>query len=524
LELKDQSVIDALFDVFFEENNDVAYQTIIKADYRSSNPKHQALIYFLEERWSDYEPLDFDQGLLTCVYANANEKLQRKILKHAQINGRLEWFKLVNLNASQDISFDQWNIGTEILLINKDFKKLWKNIFMAPPVISVKILGVLIENKWKSNSISNEEYISLKNLFESTPRENELAVTLSCDFYKKNILKSKFLGITFLESFENQYVIFYDNDNGTYKVYKYEYLNTINIEDNFGSETIEQVFLDGKIIAVDLGKKMNIYHSPLNIDFSEEVENTYQSYHYHDVYHKILIFKNLSYIGETEDRYDEESHTIQYRGCFGRFLVFQSDKWGWVDTDEQHIGDIQCKWTSLSVYHLGDRFCRVISEDGYFSGIDEKYLYLHPIYKYLPRGWLRDYRNDRSITREVNYKKTKKINHFLSPAKFNGDLIQWELEYSPKSKIYTIKGCMLSYLRSLYNINELREKPLSDFSYEHLLLLEHLIKNSTIEKGKSFIDLVIYLIKLKLRYEVEIEDFSTTNFSQFDIDIEVNKP
>lgn len=521
LNLKDQSAIDLLFKLFCEYDSDMAYQVIIEADYHSSNPNYQALIYFISERWNDYESLDFEQSLLKSIYMTVSEKLKKKILTHAQKNGRLEWFKLIDLKNSQHISYDQWDIGTQILLINKNFEKLWKNIFIAPPAISIKILKLLIENNWKPNPITSEDYTELIKMFQLIEINNDFDVSIENDFSEKFPIEGTRTGLTLISSFNNKYVIINGNSDSD-GVCKYESVNIIDLGDDFASYKIDvvKVFFDKKIVAVDTGKAINFYCLSMDIDLDEDIKNTYKIYIYNK---KVFLFKNLSYIHK-----GKTAHLIgdwHYINIFECFLIFSCWEWDSIEAnridwncDESWIIDYKKEQTSVWILK-DDYFYEMITVDGAFANIDEKYLYLHPVSEGLPRHWREDYRDGRKTELSINDYITNTVCYggVTEYDKFD-DVLREVSEYSFVT--HPLGCCIFSYLYGSCSIDSLLTKPLSEFSYEYLIFLEYLKKNHCFDRGEKFIDLVIYLLKLKMRYDIEVENFDVIDLGEFDIDIE----
>ncbi|MBE9202492.1 hypothetical protein IQ218_02170 [Synechocystis salina LEGE 06099] len=95
INLSNQETINYLFYLCIEENNQIAYQCIEKANYQSTNTKYQTLFYFLREEWDIYDKLDFDQTILQELYHSIGTWLRKIVAEKARKRGWIEWIKVV---------------------------------------------------------------------------------------------------------------------------------------------------------------------------------------------------------------------------------------------------------------------------------------------------------------------------------------------------------------------------------------------------------------------------------------------
>ena len=158
--LSSQEAIDYLFYLFFEENNQIAYQVIKQANYQSTQANYKALFHILRSEWEAYEALDFDQVLLQGIYQSASSELRNEIADKARQQGWTEWLTVASQKGKnlENMTHEEWDVNLSILKNNRDYGEMWRLVNQAPVWVCHELLVELSRCSWRPSQGHQETF------------------------------------------------------------------------------------------------------------------------------------------------------------------------------------------------------------------------------------------------------------------------------------------------------------------------------------------------------------------------------
>ena len=143
---------EALCRLVIHHDEPQACQLVEAAGYVPHEESNRALFYFLTERWTEYENLDFDHSLLRQAYDAADQRLRRRLAAKARQAGRIEWVEIA-AGGKQGrrlgiMTEGEWHTALTLLETQKRWLELWRLAQEAPPRWSARILRRLTKVRW----------------------------------------------------------------------------------------------------------------------------------------------------------------------------------------------------------------------------------------------------------------------------------------------------------------------------------------------------------------------------------------
>jgi hypothetical protein len=143
---------EALCRLVIHHDEPQARKLVEAAGYVPHEESNRALFYFLTERWTEYESLDFDHSLLRQAYDAADQRLRRRLAAKARQAGRIEWVEIA-AGGKQGrrlaiMTEGEWHTALTLLETQKRWPELWRLAQEAPPRWSARILRRLKRARW----------------------------------------------------------------------------------------------------------------------------------------------------------------------------------------------------------------------------------------------------------------------------------------------------------------------------------------------------------------------------------------
>jgi WD40 repeat protein len=156
LSLEEPETKEKLCTLALEPAQELAREIVLEANFFPQEPHQRAFFYFLTEQWEKYTDLDFDQSLLRFSFEQGDEALRRRIMQTARLAGRAELAgALTGVRGGRSLSqlsFDEWDLVTDLLIKSQRWEEVWKLALVAPPVWSARLLRELASSTWQPES------------------------------------------------------------------------------------------------------------------------------------------------------------------------------------------------------------------------------------------------------------------------------------------------------------------------------------------------------------------------------------
>ncbi|HDQ71766.1 MAG TPA: hypothetical protein ENN19_06670 [Chloroflexi bacterium] len=175
-ELHTQEARDAACRFLIENDDlDVSLQEIVlSAGYTPTDEGERAVYFFLTGQWQRYEGLDYDQHLLRSIYAAADDPLRRRIREKLRSTGRADFLTAIAgesyLDRVAEMTPAELDLLFQTLTANHKWPVLWKLLFEAPLVWSMRAIQALARANWTPENGEDEAlFQKLAALLQSAP-------------------------------------------------------------------------------------------------------------------------------------------------------------------------------------------------------------------------------------------------------------------------------------------------------------------------------------------------------------------
>lgn len=153
LNLQNPEACTALCNIAVEENQSLAKEIALTAQYLPEAPGQAALFLLMTEQWQRYEKLDFDFRLMRAIYSGSNRNLRSRIAKIIQSSGKTDYLTILTgadfhsrVSALND---QELSILVPMLTENHEYQKLWTLALEIPIQWSINILKSLKQINWQ---------------------------------------------------------------------------------------------------------------------------------------------------------------------------------------------------------------------------------------------------------------------------------------------------------------------------------------------------------------------------------------
>ncbi len=145
---------EALCRLVIEHDHPLARQIVLAAQYAPHDPVERLLFYFLTEQWDSYEALDRDQSVLTALYSQLADGMQRRIAEGIQRSDRPAWIGILPGERPRKragaMTNQDWETALSAIIRQGAWQNLWQLVYVAPASWSVRFLLWLRDVRWQS--------------------------------------------------------------------------------------------------------------------------------------------------------------------------------------------------------------------------------------------------------------------------------------------------------------------------------------------------------------------------------------
>ncbi|MFP4346188.1 MAG: hypothetical protein ACLFU8_15940 [Anaerolineales bacterium] len=151
--LEKEEAREGLCKVLIEQEDPLALEVALEADYYPQEQQQRALFFFLTGQWARYEGLDFDQRLLRMAYTVAGESVRRRVREKLREAGRTDFLSVI---AGQDyraqaaeMAPGELDLLMQTLTANREWPELWDLLFEVSFSRSARIVEALAGAGWQ---------------------------------------------------------------------------------------------------------------------------------------------------------------------------------------------------------------------------------------------------------------------------------------------------------------------------------------------------------------------------------------
>lgn len=167
-----------LADLYLSQEDERVRERCVERNARPSDPRDDAIYYFLIENWERYRESDVDYRAILRVFDGPDKSLQLRLLTIGAKSGENGWIAALNpddrlISSPSVFSPDDWLEQMKTYAQCSDWEKLWQLTLNAPIALTRQALTRLASAKFKP---ANPEESALYRHAQSFIPDNELPI------------------------------------------------------------------------------------------------------------------------------------------------------------------------------------------------------------------------------------------------------------------------------------------------------------------------------------------------------------